>query len=130
MYYNTEIECCGISELVGVQHCITPAAVRRQGTKVPADFIKFVQEQAEEGSREEEYGRCNDDNNEKPAHIFFSCIKQGLGAGGKVLAAYIRKHRLGRVHISYPAVNQNSGNKVTMYMWTPNWEKVLSFNAV
>lgn len=57
-------------------------------------------------------------NNRDGIHIFFSTT--GNYRTGHNLEAYIKKHALGAVLRTKAARNPNSGNLLTMWVWTVN----------
>lgn len=93
MAYLAETECCGIRELDGVEE--------QSAERSALDAAYYWFEHDKDG-----------------AHIFFSVTNRKLH--GKNLAAYIIKNKLGTVIKTSPTKNPNSGNMLTMWVWTVN----------
>lgn len=65
------------------------------------------------------------------AHVVFSvtsreCVKH---AKGIALAKYIRKHKLGSVVSTKPAVNPNHKGTLRAWLWTPNKKTFIQWQA-
>lgn len=104
---TNNIKCCGIYELNGVSRT-TPEDII---TNMLADWD------------------TDDDDAPDMPYVFFSDIagnKKAAFSGWK-LAAYIKTKKLGVVKtVAAKGIkNPNSGNVLTMWVWTPNWSRVL-----
>ena len=87
------MSCCGTKELVMV------------GYTAPEDLIRRLV------------------FNYRFAHVFFTDVSgkyrsKGRSPSGWALAAYIKKHKLGKVVMSETRINPNSGNALTAWIWT------------
>ena len=102
-YIETEIQCCGIKELNGIEDNDEPDEIL--------------------GSIWEEWFE-----NTPRAFMFFSCrpldgprikniFKQ---TEGHRLASYIKTNSLGKIYKMSPKVNPNSGNRIHMWVWAVN----------
>lgn len=89
------ITCCGVLELHGVESC---------------DTAREAVVDAAEGYFEEV-------NNHR-AYILYSTT--GDSRIGHAINRYIAKYRLGVVQKTRPTLNGNTGNMVTVWMWTVN----------
>jgi hypothetical protein len=94
MAHLKETECCGIRELDGIMS--------------DNDARKSVVDAAEQWHEEDVDG----------AFVFFSSF--GSSTAGQNIAAYIEKYKLGTVMKTRPTLNPNSGNVLTMWVWTVN----------
>lgn len=112
--YTSSTMCCGLEELHGVscEYFSAPQAVLE---------IKRISQP----SKSTDYYK----KGHKPAHIFFTDVDVFNGeqhdfAGGESLVNFIKKYKLGEIYTSQPSFNNNSGNMVKMYMWTPDWDAI------
>lgn len=87
-YVNTDIACCGISELCEIYQ-----------SESPEDIMECLY------------------NDGYSSSIFFTDISRTKYKHGNDLEKYIKKHRLGRVTRLPTFVNMNTGNRVRMYFW-------------
>lgn len=92
---NTEINCCGIGEIVDIIENENHPEI------TVLDICKEMYE-----------------NDKRSAFLIFSDI--GRKKGGINLKRYIKKHNLGTVTASPTAINSNSGNSLRMWIWTIN----------
>lgn len=53
----------------------------------------------------------------------------GMTDYGQKLAAYIKQHKLGKVTKSNTAQNPNSGNNVTVWIWSVDWDALKKWAA-
>lgn len=99
--YVRSLECCGILELVDIS-----GEIGLPGYDDRKDGVELVVGYAARSSA---------------AHFIFSEAGRPSEADyARLLAAYIRKHKLGTVVRSRSAVNPNSGNSLRAFLWTPN----------
>ncbi len=103
---QSEISCCGIMEFNGVSR---------------VDLQTLVDE-----ALNAEYDGL--EAGEEPAFLFFSDIAQnnkpGVANSGWKIARQITAKKLGAVKVIGTKKNPNSGNMLTMWVWTPDWAKV------
>lgn len=96
--------CCGVIDVDGAS-----TARNESSTKV---FVECVLETAL---------NINDED-ALPAHLIFTQARgdrHRRGYGFRI-AGYIRKHGLGTVTVSSANQNPNTGNYITVFVWTPN----------
>lgn len=99
--------CCGVKEIHGIQQQViflnkTGPRKYKHEYEHPADLIAKIQPL---------YGGFK---NFRPFMIF-SDNSQSVGES---LAKYIKDNKLGSIHRSTEERNDNSGNKITVYLWT------------
>ena len=103
MYLRNEIACCGIRELHGIDYT-HPGFSARAAVEAARDA---------------------------GAHVFFSSAYQGRRTrkqtNGAKLAAYILRHKLGSINEIPVKINRNSGNRLAMWVWTPNRARLNAF---
>ena len=46
---------------------------------------------------------------------------------GVSFAKFIREQEMGTVTRSYGGINPNTGRHITMFMWKPNWDKIIAY---
>lgn len=86
------LTCCGLFELSGVQSVSAEEAVR----EVCENWF---------------------DEDEQGAYIIFTTVE---GLRGTQLAKFIKKFRLGDVQKQRPAINANTSNRLSMWVWRVN----------
>lgn len=93
------LECCGLFELCGIQ------------STTPKEAVLAV---------------CRNwfDDDEQGAYILFTTVE---GSNGRKLAQYIRDNKLGEVNKQRPAVNANTGNMLTFWVWRVDKRVLESF---
>lgn len=104
MQVETNQYCCGVVDMDGAREARNDANVKR--------FVTSALFQA----------YCNDGEDALPAHLIFTQAtgnRKPQGYGFRI-ANYIREKELGTVTISPPRNNHNTGNYVTVFVWTPN----------
>lgn len=115
MHVNYNTECCGIVEIANI--CDVGEA---------EEILKklLTDEECLAYSRNElmgnQYKRVPATRH--PAHLIFTDIAGNMY--GRNLARYITGKKLGSVAKTKAAHNPNSHNKVTCWVWTPNWDAV------
>ncbi len=67
-------------------------------------------------------------NADKKAHFIYSDVtmkrKKLIKSKGEELSKYIKKHKLGKITVSPPALNKNSGNTIKQWIWTPDHKEL------
>lgn len=94
------MDCCGMREIDGLASYKTPEEA------MTAFILRGIEDSDADPFNDEDGGYC---------HVVFS---QGVGEYGNKFAAFIRSKHLGTVKGSRPALNPNTGNIVTAWIWT------------
>lgn len=60
-------------------------------------------------------------------HVLFSDRVDGIKNNGTKLANLIKEEKLGRLQVTRPRKNPNSGHLIQTWMWSVNWHNVQEF---
>ena len=102
------LECCGVVEVCGIQEDnVTPRWIAEQVALIYSD------------------GR-------RPAHLLmttsnYSGYTDANRSIGDRLRRFVARHHLGVVVKTTRRFNSNSGNDVTAYVWSPDWEVLKAY---
>lgn len=131
------LECCGIQELFDLSEMkLTQkgaiAAMREIKSNLTEDahydaYYDWNTCQTERGDWCDEVFHC-------PAFFIYSQAGTptditGRGAYGDYFTSFIIEEGLGTVQMSEPALNENSGNLVRVYLWTVNQDAFKAWNG-
>jgi hypothetical protein len=114
-WLSKDMHCCGVKEHHGIQNQIVLTrtdpkdpdwvAERKVVSVSPTDYIIWAKEQ------QKRYGR------HRPYYLFTEATPTGTHKQGDRIVKYIEEHKLGDVAVHGPLTNDNSGNKVTLFVW-------------
>ncbi len=60
-------------------------------------------------------------------HVLFSDRCNAVANNGTRLANLIEEEKLGRLQVTRPRKNPNSGNQIQTWMWSVNWARVKEY---
>ena len=99
-----DFSCCGLNEIDGIRDDENKNHPERTVIEVAKQFFS---------------------GDKKCAFMIFTDIKRKKA--GKTLEAYLRRNKLGTVTKSMPAINPNSKNSLTVWVWKINKKKLETY---
>lgn len=95
---------CGVDQLFDLQH-LTKRNIKSEMVNIIQDYIDPYENEALKS----------------PAFLIFSDV---VNRKGEFLYNYIKKNDLGNIVKSASAINQNSKNRIVVYLWRVNWKNL------